>query len=132
MELVVAVLAVDVVVAAGAEQHVGPALAEERVVARRAVQDVAQLGARDDRGGVGVVGALGRHGDDRLAVEQRVAGRRVGLDVDRVVAVAAVDVVAAVVGGADGVVAVAGVDRVGIGPADDEVVAVVAEELVGA
>jgi hypothetical protein len=48
VQLVGAVLAVDVVVTPGAEERVRAALAEERIVARRPAQDVADLGAGDD------------------------------------------------------------------------------------
>ena len=92
VQLVLAVLAVDVVVVAAAEQPVVAVAAEDRVDAVGADQPVVAERAADDarRDAAGV--GLGRHLHDGLAVEEHVAGRRVGLDVDRVVARPAVDV----------------------------------------
>ena len=101
-------VAVDVVVAAEAEQRVVAVVAADQVDAGRAVEHVVAGGAGDH--GLGVLAGVGQLGRDRLdvlAVGQRVARRRVLLDVDGVVAGAAVDRVGVAVGGVDRVVAVA-------------------------
>src|SRR5215208_6918404 len=110
---VVAVDAVDVVVAVLAEERVVAVLAEERVVAGRADEDVVAGCAGDvARGARRVAGRLGRDRYHLLAALQVVARGGGVLDVDGVAARTAVDVVDAVVGRADLVVAGAAEDLV--------------------
>ena len=131
VELVVALVAVDVVAAIQRVDLVRAAATEDGIVAGRADQPLGVTRPADRLArGRRVVGCLGGNGNDVLAAAQDVARRGVGLDVDGVDAVAAVDGVGAVVGGTDRVVADVAVDRVGAGAADQRVVAGLAQDLV--